>query len=75
MRTYCIGTLKGSGNGHKQDTLIVQARRNQTFLSCELWQYLGEHIITKKQLRERKQDILKETNKLNNTAFTRVIID
>jgi len=80
-KTYFIGMMKGSGscyplhrNGHKADTLIVQAARDKDFLSCDLWKYLGEFIITKKELKERKALILSEVNKLHNTNFIHCII-
>ena len=82
MKTYHIGLIKGSGNcyplhynGHKKVTLIVQGRRCIDYLSCDLWKYLGEHIITKKELKERSSQILSEVNEKNNTSFTHLIID
>lgn len=51
-----------------KQTLTVQARRSKDFLSCELIDYFGERITTKKGLKERltskvKKSILADYNK------------
>jgi len=50
-----------------KQTLVLQMRRSVDFLSCELIDYYGEHITTKKGLKERltqsiKKSILKDFN-------------
>jgi len=50
-----------------KQTLTVQARKSKDFLSCELIDYYGEHITTKKGLKNRltstvKKSILQDYN-------------
>ncbi len=69
MKIYHIGFLK------RGKTLIVQARENVDLLSCEIWQYMGERVTTKKQLYEQRAGIL---NLVQHNGFTdckRVVID
>ena len=81
QKTYHVGLLMGAGaenywpNGYSTNTLIVQARRDKDYLSPDLWEYLGERIITKTQLKINKWKILEETNRINKTIFTNVVID
>ena len=45
-KTYHLGLVKGTGggwaNGHKETTVVLQARRDVDYLSPGLWVYLGE---------------------------------
>lgn len=52
MKQYHIGTAK-QGN-----TLVIEARRSIDYLSCELYDYWGERVITKRQLRQNRYGIL-----------------
>jgi hypothetical protein len=79
--TYHVGLVKGSGavkfwgNNHRSKTVILQARRDKDFLSSDLWKYEGEHITTKKELKNNKFAILGWINKTYGANFTRIIID
>ena len=79
MKTYHIGLIKGSqgswGNGHRVDTVIVQARKNKDELSLGLWEYYGEHLISKKKLHEIKDELLKTINAHYKTSFKHIVID
>lgn len=82
MRTYHLGLIKGSGdcyplhrNGHRASTVILQARRCIDYLSCSLWKYYGERIITKQELKSNKVGILQAINKEHNTSFISIVID
>jgi len=68
MRTYHIGFVKAG------KTLIVQARRTVDELSCETWKYWGEREITKKELNQKKNELLTCTNALYRKGFERVVI-
>ena len=78
---YHVGLVKGSGrckcwnNQHKRDTVVVELRRSIDFLSCELWQYLGERETTKEGYRANKRGLLEFINSRYNTNFRRIIID
>lgn len=80
-KSYHIGFIKGSGkvkfwgNSHNNDTIILQARRSVDFLSSDLWKYQGEHIITKKELKNNKCAILGWINLTYGTKFKHLIID
>jgi len=54
--TYYIGIC--IKNKH---TLTVQARKSKDFLSCELIDYFGERITTKKGLRKRLTQAVKKS--------------
>jgi len=69
-RIYHVGTVKGP-----KDTLIIQARRDVDFLSCECWQYFGERETTKRELREKAKGFLAYINAKEGTSFQRVIVD
>jgi hypothetical protein len=77
---YHIGLVKGIkqgiySNGHKADTVIIQLRKNIDFLSCELWEYLGERETTKKDYKNKSSDILQWINQKFKTEFKHIIID
>jgi len=82
MKAYHIGFIKGSGNcyplhynGHRETTLVIQARRCIDNLSCTLWKYIGERITTKQELNKNKLKILAQVNQVNNTSFTHIVIE
>ena len=52
MRIYHVGLAK------RGRTLVIEARRSIDFLSCELYDYCGQHQTTKRQLRENRKHIL-----------------
>ena len=52
--TYHIGLAK------RGQTLVIEARRNKDYLSCELYDYMGEREVTKQQLEERRYKILEK---------------
>ena len=55
--------------------LIIEARKCIDYLDCELWEYMGEREITKKQLRENRFDIMRIVNRDYGTNFTKVEVD
>jgi len=63
MKTYHIGTCIE----HK--TLIIQARRNIDFLSCEIYDYLGERECTKTELRQKRYQILSYLRQSNPKVY------
>lgn len=80
MATYHIGLLRGNGrgvwsNGHRKDTLIVQARRSIDNLSCETWRYLGMRETTKVELRRKANGILTWINQRYGEQFRHIIIE
>jgi len=52
MRIYHIGMSK------RGKTLVIEARRDVDYLSCEIYDYYGRRITTKKQLHENRYSIL-----------------
>lgn len=78
---YHLGLIKGSGqckcwaNGHRNSTVVLQARRNIDYLSPDLWQYLGERETTKAQLKTNAQHILTWINGAYNTDYAHIVID
>ena len=55
--TYHIGfAIEGQ-------TFIIEARRDKDFLSCELYDYKGEHVVTKEQLYEHRYEILADAKR------------
>jgi hypothetical protein len=68
-KLYHIGFIK-----HK-DTLIIQARTVKDTLDCELWQYHGEHLTTKRKLYAQRYAIRDIVNKENLTTFKSVRIE
>lgn len=80
--TYHLGLVQGHGNGlwrngHRDTTLVLQARRSIDYLSCDLWKYLGPHVITKAQLRRNAAngEMLAWINHQYKSAFTHLVID
>ena len=49
---YYIGTCK------RNKTLVIEARRDKDFLSCEVYDYFGQREITKVQLRKNRYGFL-----------------
>ena len=79
--TYHIGIYKGSGNcyplhrnGSRSDTLIMEVVRNVDYLNPQTWKYFGVYDTTKKELRDRRSEILRQINQAENTNFKRLII-
>ena len=50
--TYHIGVSK------RGNTAVIEARRNVSFLSCEVCDYLGPRITTKKNLHAKRYELL-----------------
>lgn len=46
------------GIGKRGRTMVIEAVTCVDFLSCETYDYMGERIITKKQLRDSRYDLL-----------------
>jgi len=46
------------GFGKRKNTFVIEARRCIDFLSCEIYDYMGERIITKKELYANRYKIL-----------------
>ena len=76
-RTYYLGILPGDYDGyrHRHDTLVLQARESPDCLSCELYQYLGARVVTKKHLRAQRSGILSMLNREHGYNFKRLIVD
>lgn len=53
------------GLGKRGETLVIEARRSVDYLSCEIYDYLGQREVTKRHLREHRYNIL-ALAKLNN---------
>jgi len=71
-KIYYVGVRKDDVN---QKCLIMEARRDKDYLSCELWIYFGERITTKRELRQKKNAFLTWFNSIYNTSFTKIKID
>jgi hypothetical protein len=52
MKTYHIGFCK------RGSTLVIQAVEDKDLLSCEIYDYMGERVITKKELHANRGMIL-----------------
>lgn len=52
MRTYFIGLSK------RGRTMVIETASCVDFLGCEIYDYMGERIITKKQLNASRYDLL-----------------
>ena len=80
-QSYHVGLVRGTGpckcwaNGHRKTTVVLQLCRNIDYLSCDLWQYLGQWCLTKRYAREHKTDILARVNRDYDTAFIHILID
>ena len=76
-RTYHIGLVAGPNEYEDvpEGTLLLQARRDVDYLSCELWKYLGERETTKAELRRNAVAILDQVNRQEGTAYTRLVVD
>jgi uncharacterized membrane protein len=46
------------GIGKRKNTMVIQACRCVDFLSCEIYDYMGQRMTTKKTLRENRYHIL-----------------
>lgn len=46
------------GFSKRGKTMVIEARRCIDFLSCELYDYMGQREITKKQLRANRYQVL-----------------
>jgi len=46
------------GIGKRGKTMVIQATTCVDYLSCEIYDYMGERVITKKQLNESRYDLL-----------------
>ena len=59
MKTYHVGIAK-QNNGQ---TMVIQATRSVDYLSCEIYDYLGERITTKAKLNSNRYHILASMQK------------
>jgi len=46
------------GIGKRKNTMVIQACRSVDFLSCEIYDYMGERLTTKKYLKKQRYDLL-----------------
>ncbi|MCJ7747905.1 MAG: hypothetical protein MUP27_09180 [Desulfobacterales bacterium] len=69
MKFYHIGFVKDG------KTLVIQARETKDELSCETWKYWGLREIAKKELNEKKRELLACTNALYHKSFERVRVE
>jgi len=72
IRTYHVGIRK---DYEHPERVVVELRRNIDYLSCELWEYWGVRMCTKKYIKENKSGILNLINKMYNAHFTKITID
>lgn len=78
MRTYYIGLIDNNKLpfGRKRtNTVTLQAVSNKDCLSPDLWQYFGERETTKKDLKSKRTDLLREINKSYGTNFEKININ
>ena len=68
MESYHIGLRKAG------KTVIVELADTVDQLSCELWQYYGEHVNTVAELEQNKAAILKVINVEYGTDFQEIKI-
>ena len=73
-KTYHLGLRKGY-TSRTRNTVYLEARRNVDFLSCELWLYIGERIVTKSHLQTHKNDFLQWINQKYATNFKHIVLD
>ena len=73
-KTYHLGFYRGYTSRTK-NTVYFQARRCIDFLSCELLEYIGERVVTKKHLEEHKTELLQWINKQFGFNFKRIVFD
>lgn len=71
-RLYYMGLLKDYKN---PDHIILEMRGDLDCLSCEIMEYLGARLTTKKHIKENKADILAWFNDAYHTNFKRMTID
>lgn len=72
MIKYHVGFLKDYKHPNR---LRMQLCKDKDLLSCELWRYFGERVITKTEIRRKKNEILQWINNRHGTSFTRLIIE
>ena len=72
MKTYHVGFLKDYQNPKR---LIIQCRENIDLLSCELWKYLGQRMVTKAQYKRDAAFLLKHINEDFGTTFEKLYVD
>jgi len=68
MKKYHIGFRKDG------KTLVIQAVETIDELFCETWKYWGRREITKRELNEKKSELLACTNALYRKSFERVMV-
>ena len=51
------------GIGKRGKTMVIEARRNVDYLSCEIYDYMGQREITKAKLHNNRYAILGEMQK------------
>lgn len=69
MKFYHISFVKDG------KTLVIQARETIDALSCETWKYWGRREITKRELNEKKRELLVCTNSLYRKSFKYVRVE
>ena len=72
--TYHVGLLIDYSKKDPK-TVIMQLRRDIDYLDCELWEYLGQRITTKKKVKENKNHLLAWIYGYFKKEFTKIIID
>ena len=63
MATYHIGF------GKRGKTFVIQATRSVDCLSCEIYDYMGERIVSKNELRRNRYDVLKDAKRMNPSVY------
>ena len=78
-RVYYLGLVRGSrgywANGHRETTVVLEARACLDNLSPDLWEYLGPRVTTKASLKAKRVGILAWVNATFGTAFTALVVE
>jgi len=46
------------GIGKRNHTAVIEARRDVDYLSCEIYDYMGQRITTKSSLKAKRYELL-----------------
>ena len=65
-KTYHIGLSK------RGETLVIEACRSIDYLSCEIYDYMGERITTKKSLYENRYGLFEHMKKERPEVYSKL---
>ncbi len=57
------------GFGKRGKTMVIEARRNVDYLSCEIYDYMGKRVTTKAHLKANRYGILAIAKKQNPEVY------